>query len=137
MDVAEHKAFRKRMMFIFSVLVVLFFGGSFFYHKVENWRLLDAMYFSAATMTTVGYGDLSPKTDLGKIFSIFYLFTSVGIALYGLSLFASHFVEMREDMWVQRLSDTTKHTKKFREGVKKLFSWDSEKLTENDKIEKK
>ncbi len=127
MDQEEHKRFKRRMIFIFLVLAFLFFGGSFFYHKIENWRFLDAMYFSATTMTTVGYGDLSPKTDVGKIFSIFYLFTSVGIAIYGLSLFASHFVEIREEKWVEQLTETKQKTKKFHEDIKKIFSLDKNK----------
>ncbi len=53
-------------------------------------------------MTTVGYGDFTPKTDHGKIFTIFYLFSAVSIAVYGLSLVASHFVESRTQAWKKR-----------------------------------
>lgn len=50
-----------------------------FYWLAEGWSLLDAAYFSVVTIATVGYGDLTPKTALGKIFTIGYIFAGIGI----------------------------------------------------------
>lgn len=67
----------------FQVLLVITLAtlasGTIFYHTTEGWRILDALYFSVTTLTTVGYGDLSPQTDMGKIFTILYLFAGIGI----------------------------------------------------------
>lgn len=103
MEEEEHRRFHRRMIYIIIVILIFLFGGATFYYYIENWRYLDAVYFSAYTMTTVGYGDFVPKTDAGKIFTIFYAFVGVGIALYGLSIIATHFVEIREEFWVERL----------------------------------
>jgi voltage-gated potassium channel Kch len=61
------------------VFVVLLASGTIFYAGVEGWSVLDALYFSVATMSTVGYGDFVPQTNVGKIFTIIYLLVGVGV----------------------------------------------------------
>ena len=51
---------------ILGLIVLTILTGTLFYHAVEGWRFLDALYFSVATLTTVGYGDFTPQTDAGK-----------------------------------------------------------------------
>lgn len=53
--------------------------GVIFYRHVENWSWIDALYFSVITLATVGYGDLVPTTDLGKLFTVFYVVIGIGI----------------------------------------------------------
>lgn len=53
--------------------------GTIVYHFVEHFSWLNAYYFSVITLTTVGYGDLTPHTDFGKLFTTFYVLSGVGI----------------------------------------------------------
>ncbi|PID99970.1 MAG: hypothetical protein CSA79_05745 [Thiothrix nivea] len=53
-------------------------GASAFYIKVEQWSLIDTLYFSVMTMATIGYGDLIPTTNISKILTIVYTFLSIG-----------------------------------------------------------
>lgn len=53
--------------------------GTVFYHYQEHWRWIDSLYFSVVSLLTVGYGDLTPQTDLGKLFTVFYLIAGVGV----------------------------------------------------------
>ena len=54
---------------------------------IDGWSLVDALYFSAATAATVGYGDLAPETNAGMVFSVAYMFVSIGVfvVLFGQS----------------------------------------------------
>ncbi len=53
--------------------------GTVVYHEVEHFNWVDAYYFSVITLATVGYGDFTPHTTFGKIFTTFYIFIGVGI----------------------------------------------------------
>lgn len=53
--------------------------GTIFYAYAEDWNLLDSLYFCVMTMTTIGYGDLTPTTSASKVFTIIYAFVSIGI----------------------------------------------------------
>jgi voltage-gated potassium channel len=77
------------------VLVVTLAAGTLFYWEIEGWTLLDAFYFSAITLATVGYGDLAPATAAGKLFTVFYVFTGVGLILGFLNAVAKASVEQR------------------------------------------
>ena len=61
------------------VLLTLLLGGTYFYWSVEGWSIVDAMYFSVMTMSTIGYGDLTPTTTFSKIFTIIYALLSIGV----------------------------------------------------------
>jgi voltage-gated potassium channel len=69
--------FRALLLLVAITLV----SGSIFYAKVEGWSLLDAFYFSFITLTTIGYGDLSPTTPGSKLFTVIYVIVGLGILL--------------------------------------------------------
>jgi voltage-gated potassium channel len=71
--------------------------GTIFYWLVEGWRLVDSLYFSAATLTTVGYGDFSPQTDAGKLFTVVYVLVGVGVMLAFVTRVAGQAVQSRAD----------------------------------------
>ena len=72
-----------------AVVILILIIGMIFYHFIEGWRYLDSIYFSSTTLAAVGYGDFFPKTDLGKIFTIFYQFIGIPFFVYTTSLFIS------------------------------------------------
>jgi len=68
-----------RALLVMASVVLLI--GVVFYMNVEHWSLVNAIYFCVVTLGTVGYGDITPKTDLGKLFTVFYII--FGLAVIG------------------------------------------------------
>lgn len=71
----EQYAFRLLSM----AAVVLLAVGTVVYRIVEGWGWIDAFYFSAIAVTTVGFGDLTPTSDGAKVFTVFYVFSGIAI----------------------------------------------------------
>mmetsp|Transcript_5497 Transcript_5497/g.6345 ORF Transcript_5497/g.6345 Transcript_5497/m.6345 type:complete len:228 (-) Transcript_5497:603-1286(-) len=81
------KKARRKLFFSLTACLVLLLSGSLFFYFVDGESLsaVDSFYFSVAAMSGVGYGDIVPTTDEGKIFAIvwiglgtFSLFRAVG-----------------------------------------------------------
>ena len=72
------------------LIIALYMVSIFFYHKFEGWEYLDAAYFITASITTIGYGDFVPKTDEGKLFTIFLAFTGISLAFILITTIASY-----------------------------------------------
>ena len=56
---------------------------------------MDALYFTTVTMSTVGYGDLSPSTTLSRAFTSVYILIGIGVVFYQLAKSLSDVFEVR------------------------------------------
>ena len=75
----------RRILFAMAaVLVAIAFGAAGFY-LIEGWSILDSLYVAVQTVTTVGYGDRTPATQNGRIFSTVFMLAGVGVVLYALT----------------------------------------------------
>jgi hypothetical protein len=86
---------------LFNV-VLLLAVGSVFYWQVEGWSLFDSLYFCVITLCTVGYGDFTPQTTLGRGFTIIYVLLGIGLIVAFASYFANQMVSRRETHIMRR-----------------------------------
>ncbi|MDQ1708316.1 MAG: voltage-gated potassium channel [Pyrinomonadaceae bacterium] len=83
---------RRLLIALVAVAVAIAFGAVGF-HAIEGWSVLDSLYVSAQTVTTVGYGDLTPATRNGRIFSTVFMLGGVGVVLYALTTMVQAIVQ--------------------------------------------
>ena len=69
---------------------VLLAAGTVFYWRVEDWTPFESLYFSMITLTTVGYGDFSPVTGIGRAFTIAYVLLGLGVIVAVATHIATH-----------------------------------------------
>jgi len=82
---------------ILSLLLTLFiiFIGTTGYIIIEDWNILDALYMTVITLTTVGYGEVHDVSKMGRIFTIFLVFFGFGFIIYVAGAVVQFMVEGR------------------------------------------
>jgi len=112
--------------------------GSFVIFSVESDHpdsqinsMLDAVWWTVATVTTVGYGDIVPVTDTGKIVAIFYMFFGIGVLAIFLSVLGTQFYKNRfekeekeishaQGLILDRMNDLEKNQEKLQKELSNL-----------------
>jgi len=77
-------------LFAFVIIVAIGVVG---YMVFEGWTFLDAVYMTITTITTVGFREVHPLSEAGRIFSIFLIIGGVGGALYILTTIMGYILE--------------------------------------------
>lgn len=92
---------------LFAAVLLLLSAGTMFYTLVERWTVIDALYFCVVTLTTVGYGDLAPQTDAGKLFTVVYVLAGVGLILLFVNTILNRAIRIRADELEAKSSSST------------------------------
>lgn len=82
-----------RILYAVLAVAVAIIVGTIGFALIEGWPLLDSLYVAAQTVTTVGYGDVSPTTRGGRFFAIIFMLSGVGVVLYALTLTVQSIVQ--------------------------------------------
>jgi voltage-gated potassium channel len=89
---------------VISLFSIIGFG-TWMFHLLEDWTWAESFYFSVATLTTVGYGDIHPTTDGSRIATALFILLGVGIVIAALTRIGSKYLSTQE----HRLSENIAH----------------------------
>jgi voltage-gated potassium channel len=92
---------RGPLLLVISLLIV----GTVFYMLVEGWTAVDSVYFCAMSLATVGYGDLVPHTDVGKIFTTVYVLAGIGILVSFFTTLTAKTLAIQREVRQARLAE--------------------------------
>lgn len=90
------KIFRSK---IYTAVILLFFVmliGVFGFMFMSGYTLVDAVYMTVITITTVGFGEVQPLDDTSKIFTVFLILTSVIIVGYAISVITEYIISKND-----------------------------------------
>lgn len=106
-DEGVRRRFTSCAVFVLVMLLYFAVGVVFFTYMREraDWDILDCIYFSVLTLTTIGYGDLTPETDGQKVFTIFYVIIGFCILGYALGSIGQHVAKREERHLMRELND--------------------------------
>ncbi len=76
-------------LFILGSLII----GSIGFMMLENYSFLEGIYMSMITFSTVGFREVHPLSENGKIFVIFYIILNLGLFAYTASVISSYLFE--------------------------------------------
>lgn len=76
-----------------AILAALVAGGTAGYVLIEGWSLLDALYQTITTLSTVGYREIHDLSTAGRVFTMALIVAGVGAMLYTVTIIAEALVE--------------------------------------------
>lgn len=94
----DEREIKELLLSLFAVLAVLVFGTLGF-ASVEGWEIFDSFYMTVITLSTVGFQEVHPLSDGGRLFAIMLIFMGVGVATAVLPRVAAKIIE-KQLLWV-------------------------------------
>lgn len=87
------KSFKRQFSYSLLLILAVIFTGTTGYVLIEGWAVLDALYMTIITITTVGYREVHALSARGMVFTIFLIVFGVGTILYTLNNAAKVVIE--------------------------------------------
>ena len=87
--------YQRKIFIALTLLIGLLVTGTvgyLFLEKDNQWRLLDAIYMTVITLTTVGYSNMG-MSDAGRVFTMFLLIGGFGVFTYSVTIATAFLIE--------------------------------------------
>ncbi|MBN2120893.1 MAG: potassium channel protein [Candidatus Omnitrophica bacterium] len=83
----------KKVTLAILLVFLLIAVGTVGYVYIEGWSVLEGLYMTIITISTVGFHEVKQLSSQGKIFTIFLIIGSVGIFAYAVTVIINFIIE--------------------------------------------
>ncbi len=83
----------QRFLSVAIALAGIFVVGTLGYRLLEGWSVLDAVYMTVITITSVGFAEVHPLSTAGRVFTIGLIVVGLGVVGYGFSTVTAFLLE--------------------------------------------
>ena len=98
-------------MVFFSATVIYMFEGSGGNEKIETF--FDAIYWAVITVTTVGFGDITPQTAAGRLITMVLIVGGIAIISFMTSIITTSMTEKLEEVKEQQVLNSVSKLKNY------------------------
>ncbi len=87
------KTTERALVFTVILILIVISSGVIGYMLIEGFSLLDALYMTVITISTVGFKEVHQMSDAGKLFTLILIIISIGLIGYSFTRITTFFVE--------------------------------------------
>lgn len=109
------RLFRSKMYTAMMLLIIVILIGVVGYKSISDYSWVDAFYMTIITITTVGFGEVTPLDDASKLFTIFLILSSVVIVGYAITVITEYILsksnieELKQKQMQKRIDGLSNH----------------------------
>jgi hypothetical protein len=97
-DIFSDVKVRGLLLFTMSLIAL----ATILFWWIEGWPWIDAAFFAITTISTIGYGNITPVTTAGKLVTMGYIMLGLGVFVATTSAVAEALVRRREQAQTKR-----------------------------------
>jgi voltage-gated potassium channel len=116
-EVLSNKRFE--LLTLLLLLLFVMMTGAIAIYVLEDMRnpdiksMFDAIYWSLVTISTVGYGDISPVSDMGRVIAMIIILFGIAMISFATSVIVSAFSEKLHTLKEERIIDEINKSEEF------------------------
>ena len=110
----SHKVIKSNFALPAIIVSIVFVGGAIAVHLLERdgqpgfSSVWDGLWWATVTITTTGYGDIVPRTALGRVIAVMVILTGFGLVPTVTAMVATIFVtrRLKEERGLEQITQT-------------------------------
>src|SRR5450755_2279594 len=83
----------RHLKFLSAALAFVVGLGTLGFHYIEGWPWFDGFYMVITTLTTIGYQEVHPLSQAGRVFNVFVILSGVSLLALGVGALSQALLE--------------------------------------------